>query len=144
MTAKQITNNMLNYFEGVRSIYEQNPKRIAELQTEISDIQHILGLNKHDAVALVKLAKELKKVLQERWELKDELELAKPLYELFGRHSKFFEDLQRSKDDINKISDVQKNRMFTPRIRVDLVPGLIKQENNVIKLKKVMEMRNAR
>ena len=144
MTAKQITNNMLNYFEGVRSIYEQNPKRIAELQTEISDIQHVLGLNSHDAVALVKLAKELKRVLQERWKLKDELKLAKPIYELFDKHSKFFEGLQRLSHDIDKMVDAQENRTYVPRIRTDLQPGLIKQENNVVKLKKVMEMRNAR
>lgn len=144
MTAKQITNNMLNYFEGVRSIYEQNPKRIAELQTEISDIQHILGLNSHDAVALVKLAKELKKVLQERWKLKSELELAKPLYDLFSKHEEFFKELQKAMCDVNKIIDVQENRRFTPRIRNDLCPSLIKQENNIVKLKNVMEMRNAR
>jgi hypothetical protein len=40
--------------------------------------------------------------------------------------------------------DAQENRTYVPRIRTDLQPGLIKQENDVVKLKKVMEMRNAR
>lgn len=144
VTLKQVTRNMLGYFDCVKNIYEQNPGRITELQTEISDIQHILGLNSHDAVALVKLAKELKRVLQERWKLKDELKLAKPIYELFDKHSKFFEGLHKLSHNIDEIVKTQENRTYVPRIRTDLQPGLIKQENNVVKLKKVMEMRNAR
>jgi len=121
-----------------------NQKRLPELLVEINDIQHILGLNSHDAVALVKLAKELRQVLQDRWRIKDEIELAEPLCELFDRHSKFFEDLQKVNSIIDRITEKHKNRRFTPRIRVDLEPDLIKQENNIVKLKEVMEMRNAR
>lgn len=144
MILGQVAKNMLIYYEGVKNTYEQNQKRLPELLTEINDIQHILGLNSHDAVALVKLAKELKKVLQERWTMKDELDLAKPLCELFDKHSKFFEDLERVSSDIDRITERHKNRKFTPRIRVDLGPKLIKRENNIVKLKEVMEMRNAR
>ncbi len=144
MILEQMAKNMLNYRVVVKNTYEQNQKRLPELLTEINDIQHILGLNSHDAVALVKLAKELRKVLQERWTMKDELDLAKPLCELFDRHSKFFEDLERVSSDVDRITERHKNRKFTPRIRVDLGPKLIKQENNIMKLKEVMEMRNAR
>ncbi len=144
MPLKHIARNILDGYNDVKIVCEYNPDRISELVTEINDIQHILGLNSHDAVALVKLAKELKKVLQERWELKDELELAKPLYDLFSKHEEFFKELQKAMCDVNKIIDVQENRRFTPRIRNDLCPSLIKQENNIVKLKTVMEMRNAR
>lgn len=144
MIPGQVTETILDFYKGVKTIYKQNPERIAELETEINDIQHILGLNNHDAVALVKLAKELKKVLQERWKLKDELDLAKPIYELFDKHFKFFEDLRKVDNDINKRIEVLENRTYSPRIRTDLVPGLLKQENNIVKLKQVMEMRNAK
>jgi len=52
--------------------------------------------------------------------------------------------LQKVNSIIDRITEKHKNRRFTPRIRVDLEPDLIKQENNIVKLKEVMEMRNAR
>ncbi len=144
MIPGQVTETILDFYKGVKTIYKQNPERIAELQTEISDIQHVFGLNSHDAVALVKLAKELRQVLQDRWRIKDEIELAEPIYELFDKHFKFFEDLRKVDNDINKRIEVLENRAYSPRIRTDLVPGLLKQENNIVKLKQVMEMRNAK
>jgi len=143
MPAKKIVDDTIYYIEAVKNRYEFSLKRIPELQTEISDIQHILELNNHDAVALVKLAKELKNVLQERRRLKCESEQLKPLYELFCKYDKLDCELKRAQKDVDRIIEVQDNRRFTPRIRNDLMPALLKKESNLEKLKYVMEMRNA-
>ena len=144
MPTKQITDNIFNGIEDIKRIFEYNPERILVLQTEISDIQHILGLYNHDAVALVKLAKELRSCLRERWRLKNELEILKPVYEMLCKHEMFNDDLKRAQNDTNRVVEVQENRRFSPRVRNDLIPGLLKTENNIEKLKQVMEMRNAR
>lgn len=143
MPAKKIVDDTIYYIETVKDRYEFSLKRIPELQTEISDIQHILELNSHDAVALVKLAKELKNVLQERRRLKCESERLKPLYELFCKYDKLDSELKRVQRDVDRIIEVQENRRFSPRIRADLEPSLLKKKNDLKKLKLVMEQRNA-
>lgn len=143
MPAKKIVDDTIYYIEAVKNRYEFSLKRIPELQTEISDIQHILELNNHDAVALVKLAKELKNVLQERRRLKCELERLNPLYDLFCRYDKLENDLKRAQKDVERIIQVQENRSYVPRIRTDLEPSLLKKKNDLKKLKLVMEQRNA-
>lgn len=143
MPAKKIVDDTIYYIETVKNRYEYSLRRIPELQTEVSDIQHILELNNHDAVALVKLAKELKNVLQERRRLKCESERLKPLYELFCRYDKLNSELRRAQRDVDRIIEVQENRSYVPRIRTDLEPSLLKKKNDLEKLKQVMERRNA-
>jgi len=143
MFARKAVGNTIYYLEAVKSRYEFSVQRIPELQTEISDIQHILELNNHDAVALVRLAKELKNVLQERRQMKIEAETLKPLYDLFCQYDKLECELKRAQKDVDRIIEVQENRRFSPRIRTDLEPSLLKKKNDLEKLKQVMEMRNA-
>ena len=143
MSAEQIAENIFTGIEEVKKIFKNNPDQILALQTEINDIQHILGLYDHDAVALVKLAKELRNCLRKRWQLKDELRLLKPVYELLCKHEDFCEDLNRTKRDVDNLISVHEHREFSPRIRTDLEPSLLKKKNDLEKLKLVMEQRNA-
>jgi len=65
------------------------------------------------------------------------------VYELLYKHEDFCEDLNRTKRDIDNLISVQEYREFSPRIRTDLEPSLLKKKNDLEKLKLVMEQRNA-
>ncbi len=137
MLARKITNDMINHFNTAKETYEFNILRIQELHMEINDIQHILGLNNLDAVGLVKLAVALQKCLQERWQLKDENTLLEPLVKVLDQQQEFKSQLVQVKSEVDSIARKHGERKYTPRVRNDLVPELLK-EDSLVKLQAVM------
>ncbi len=141
--ANNIINNIKQGFEDAVERYEHNKKRIAEIEDETMDIIHILELNNHDAVALVKLSAELKRVRMERRELKNENELLETLYHTLPKHDKLLQDLKKCEEHVDRKLRVQADRQYMPRLRHDLMPNCIKEKDKLVSLKKVLESRNA-
>jgi len=139
------TQKILDALDNLERTYKNNAERINLIETETCDILHIIELYQHDAVSLVKLASALKKIRMERRQLKEENELLEIVCRLFENNgfAHIKDKLSRAKGQIEKKREVQKQRQYAPRIRLDLEPGNIKEKNNLVKFKKVMERKNA-
>lgn len=125
-----------------------------KLEDEICDIQHILGVpdNKLTAPELIQLALELRKKLQERWELKHRNRLIKPIkYFLERQNDDIFEGLEKTADNMKKAKEDLSNLIYYPKVRQDLAekygkncPGIATVDSiDLEELKDVMESKNA-
>lgn len=70
-----VTESYKDFIKQVKTEHQKLSKRLSQCDLAITDALHYLELEKCDAVAMVKIAKVLKELRQERREIKDGMEL---------------------------------------------------------------------
>lgn len=105
----------LQQLEGKLALYNDS---ITDLEREQEDILHELEFSKLNAVELMKMAKELKRIRTFRRELKNEREILFNLNKTFKKEN-IITVLACAKEVCNNIS----KRAYTPRVRTDLKIG---------------------
>ena len=73
MTEEEFLINMKNFFENIDTLKIDLEKQISEIELARNDLLHELELGNLNAPEIMKVAKTLKEVLQERRKYKDEL-----------------------------------------------------------------------
>lgn len=127
--------------------------KLKNIEDEICDIQHILGVpdNKLTAPELVQLAIELRKKLQERWELKHRNRIIKPVYYFIKGQRDISNKVLDAVDNMESAKEDIENLVYYPRVRNDLAnkfasncDGIVKiGDINLEDLKDKMESNNA-
>ena len=122
MSEEEFLIEMKNFFENIDELKSTLDKQIKDTELARDDLLHELELAKLDAVEMIKVAKTLKEILQERRKYKDELAKVMTL--------KGFTDKYNNKMIVGDIVNVLKNlktlksnndtRSYTPRIITNL------------------------
>lgn len=113
-------NTLRDIFTEVPRIFEQNDRRIEELDKESGDIIHAMELLEFDEVAAARYATELRENRLQRRRCKDENALLKPLYDFIKMRSKFINELERVQEETEKESRFLVGRTYHPRVRLEL------------------------
>lgn len=135
-SASEYLKNLINSFDGVKNTYESNEKKLDEIEKEIKDIEHELELASLNAVEMVVLTSDLKKLLIKRREVIDENRLLRPIYEQINKHSNFRSALNYAEMNLRKEKKEIENRYYVPRVRENLKCGKnFQEEKNRLKEK---------
>lgn len=140
--AEQHINNLIEMYHDIKTTYEYNLKNLTDLDMELQDLQHEIELSTFTASAGYKLAKELKKVRQERRKVKDENDTMKFLYDYLivnANYKTMPNDFNRVRNEIKKENEKKNNRFYIPRIRTDMTINTKEKVTDIgRKLKKVI------
>jgi len=144
-----MTEMVEKFEESVNYIYEfmeKAPERMKELDNLISvldqekcDIDHYIEFATYNASEGCVLSLELKKVLKERRIYKNERNALHSTFERFSSLIGGIKKVESIKKGLDKsISDINKSKTYTPRIRIDLFERLREKGFEGIKFKEEM------
>lgn len=100
--------------------YEHLEEALRKIEAEIQDIAHVIEFCKFNAYEGFYLARELQKVRNERRNVKNEMELLKPIIDLMDKQKPNENNLSRLIGDIRKIKSKHQTRSYRMRVRNDL------------------------
>lgn len=115
--SKQIE-NINNFIRNSWKQYEYYSELLKTKDGEITDLEHEMELATYNN-ARNKLG-ALRKVLKERRNAKDHVEILKSITECLDKHSGLLNDLSKSLGEVRKVEKYHNNRRYNPRIRKDL------------------------
>lgn len=122
--------DLINEMKAVRNIFIERPKyfdflnkQLAKVDKEIQDLLHVIELGKLDAVALMKVSRDLKKARIERRYIKNDLDMLTIVNEFVdsskGKTVKQFE-IEQSIGKLRSMEQRIERRVYRMRIRNDL------------------------
>jgi hypothetical protein len=117
--AKEYVITITKILQDIGKTYEYNYDLVNQKDKETQDLLHELELGKLDYKRGNKLAKQLKRVRQERRQAMDENSTLKILYDYF-KDKPLLKDTQKLHQAIVKEEDKLKSRTYQPRVREDM------------------------
>ena len=96
--------------------YQQLTDALVKIDRERQDLLHVIELGKLDAIAMIKVVKDLKKVSLERRKVKDELEILEEFKNIKPKEH----DINSTLGKVRSIQERHKAREYRMRIRKDL------------------------
>ncbi len=122
--------DLIKEMQAVRTIFFKRPeyyellnKQLQKADHETQDLLHVLEFGKLDAVASMKITKDLKKLRKERRLIKKDLELLRIVYEFVeGSKGKSINkhDVGNAIGELRKAEKMHERRTYTMRVRSDL------------------------
>lgn len=128
MTELTEAKSLAEYVESIRKAivevpakYEENLRKIDELEKEGNDLLHALELLDIDETIAAEYAADMRRNRLERRRCKDENLILKPLYDFIKQHPKLSGEVRICQQDTKKACGILKARTYHPRVRVDLI-----------------------
>lgn len=110
---------ILYLLESVIKRFDQNDNSIAKLDSERSDLDHMIELTAFNAAEGYQLVKKVKDNRRHRRICKDENHAMKPLYEFIKRNGdQMLRDYRRIAKETEKQSEYLEKRQYHPRTNV--------------------------
>ena len=144
--------NAIDLITKASEEFKNIPEKLSKVDKERNDILHILELSKSlSAPDLVKLAIELRNVLRRRRELKNKKQLYAPFKYFIDMNDNVVENLNKTKNNIQKANNTINASCYTPNIRYDLASQFAEDEERIVsdyddndleKLKSTLESNN--
>lgn len=123
MKYSQELENIITFFKAAASDQSFYYCAVGETEKELQDLDHELELAATDAVAIKRLGRERKKVLQTRRQHKDVVECTAPLAAFIAEHPRLLNELSVVLGKIRKVEKYHQTRQYIPRVRTDLTIG---------------------
>ena len=123
----------IDLIQNAAEEYKQLPDKLEKKEKEEQDILHILELSESlSAPDLVKLAIELRKVLQERRELKNKKRLYAPFKYFINANEGIIDSLNKTKNNIEKADKNINACTYTPNCRFDLAKEFASEQSRIV------------
>ncbi len=126
--------NIMNFMENAPKEMEELNKQLSSCDLEIADLEHYAEFVNFNASEGYLISKELKQVLKRRREVKRKLALLESTHTRFSCMVGGLKNVAKWKEGVEKSLTVNDNKLYTPRIRVELYDRIngIKREENII------------
>ena len=117
MTEEEFLIDMKNFFENIDKLKVDIEKQITETEQARNDLLHELELGKLNAIEIMRVAKTLKEVLQERRQYKDELKKVMTLKGFTDKYNNKFivGDIVQVLKNLRTLKKNNENRKYIPR-----------------------------
>lgn len=120
MEGLDIVSETLRLLQLVETTSKQVSEEINRCDLEHQDLIHAAELLNLNAVEMSKLAKAIKQNRQKRRDAKNTKEQLSPILEVLQKNQGLINSLKVAKGKAESIQRLQKVRVYTPRVRVDL------------------------
>lgn len=149
----EVLTDMLNYFDNINNQYKYYQQRKQEFEDFDKDVRHIYELADIDAIDMMKLASEYRKLTKERRNILDYNRYLCCMHGLFEKHKDFFQEIEYVLGQLKKIENENENRKYYAKSKVgqQLIDKFSKKtdclvttpdESKLLKLKDAIEMKN--
>ena len=118
MSEEEFLIEMKNFFENIDELKSTLDKQIKDTELARDDLLHELELAKLDAVEMIKVAKTLKEILQERRKYKDELAKVMTLKGFTDKYNNklIVGDIVNVLKNLKTLNSNNDNRTYKPRV----------------------------
>ncbi|MDU5141086.1 MAG: hypothetical protein E6230_02715 [Paenibacillus dendritiformis] len=127
-------NGMTMYIEKLREIlgnvpriYDENVRKIEQLEKETSDLIHAIELLELDDTHAQKYACEIREARLDRRRRKDQNAVLKPLYDYIKANPKMVHGLRDVHESSKKAAVALEDRRYYPRIRMEMTEAFEEQ-----------------
>ena len=122
---------MMGNIDKAISKYESNIERLKEIEGIQNDLNHEISLGKkRNVVDGYKIYNRLRELLIERYEVRDENDILKPMYE-FLKNKNLKPDLNRINASMIKEEERLKSRKYNPKVLNSVELSMEISDNNV-------------
>ncbi len=128
MDALKAVETLLQINEDAKRLFKQAEDEEEYRNREYTDIAHALEFIQFGGVDGYRLARQLKDCRLARREAKNAQEELKPFIDMLNKYQALFRDLRQVHAAIEVTRNRQSNRVFTPRVRVDLGEEIQRRE----------------
>ena len=122
MEVESLLKDMITLFEKIGNVQNNLEEEIRRTDSATQDLLHELELGNLDGVEMMKVAKQLKEIRQERRKYKDELAKVEKIKAFTDKYNRKFitNDIKLLLKDLKTLKYNNENREYTPRILENL------------------------
>ena len=126
MHPEETIRNFVSSIKEMISRFEYNKDRLSELESEMQDILHYIEMGKDkDIQKGYKLYKRLSEVRKERRQMKNELDLLQPVYELFHA-TPLMSQIANVQGECKKMKQIIDSRCYN--VRTDVLEEFVSEQ----------------
>lgn len=112
-----ILSSLSTFLSNIATLENNYRKKLSDIEAEIQDLLHEIELIDLSRSQRNVFSLRLQEVRRERRQIKDLLELLDPCSKIVKDSSKIVYLLSSTSNKIKEINDLQKKRVYTPRIK---------------------------
>ncbi|KAF6591015.1 hypothetical protein [Paenibacillus sp. EKM205P] len=118
--AAEAAQQLSDILKGIKTEYEHLDREVRYYDLECTDLLHALEFMEIDNDMRLNISQQLQDNRRKRRVIKNERECLQPLYEVSEGHPHLVYEFERARWRAERIECIQKQRMYTPRIRTDM------------------------